>query len=109
MLADQWFRETKLTMSTFLQSLYNSFRALKNGVDIEIQKTIHLKSYSAVERFFLPARSLVCNYTQYSGKFSCWKCVQPGKTAGSGKGHVHVFLFDPTKPNGPTAYCAWLT
>ena len=33
--------------------------------------------------------------------FSCWKCLQIGKTASVGKGHCHIFPYKANSPKDP--------
>ena len=36
---------------------------------------------------------------QYNGEYSCWKCLQPGKTGKTG--HARGFPFNKEDPKGP--------
>ena len=50
----------------------------------------------------LPARSMVQNLTLFNEFHGCSFCEQPGETASTSLGgHVHVYPFDVSSPDGP--------
>ena len=102
-LASLWFGSKKPSMSTFLKPFLKSMKELSNGVECHaptIGKFI-CKGFLLCGTTDLPARSMICNCMQYNGAFSCWKCMQEGKTAKVGKGHTRVFPFNDDDPKGP--------
>ena len=51
----------------------------------------------------LPARAMMQNIIQFNGFHGCSFCEQPGETESTeGGGHVHVYPFDTTTPDGPS-------
>ncbi|XP_070201071.1 uncharacterized protein [Littorina saxatilis] len=103
-LGGLWFGKSKPSIMSFTEPFVGSLQNLeKDGVfvthpDGDFVSKVCVIGGSAD----LPARSLVLNTTQYNGKHGCCKCLQPGETCKvSANGHVHVFPFDGTDPDGP--------
>ncbi|CAG2218049.1 unnamed protein product [Mytilus edulis] len=102
-LAGLWFGNQKPSMSTFLSPFLDSFKKLNNGINCFSPERGNFisKAYLLCGTADLPARCMLCNGVQYNGSYSCWKCMQKGETAKSGKGHAHVFPFIQDNPKGP--------
>lgn len=49
----------------------------------------------------LPAKAIVLNMVNHNGFYSCPRCIQPGKTTKTKRGHVHTFPYISTSPTGP--------
>lgn len=102
-LAALWFGSKKPVMSTFFKPLLSSLRELANGITCYSPSIGNFisKAYLMCFTADLPARSLICNCNPYNIEFSCWKCLQKGSTAKSGKGYTHIFRFNEDDPKGP--------
>ena len=103
LLAGLWFGNRKPAMNTFLKPLLNSMEQLLQGIECFSPErgSFICKCFLLATTADLPARSLLCNSVQFNGLYSCWKCLQPGKTAAVGKGHTHVYPYVSTCPKGP--------
>jgi len=105
-LAGLWFGSNKPEMGTYLKPFLDTFIELENGIEMsspDKESTFTMKAYLLCGTADLPARCILCNGMQYNGSYSCWKCLQPGKTAKVGKkgGHTHVFPFIENQPKQP--------
>jgi len=102
-LAALWFGIKKPVMSTFLKPLSESLKQMAAGIKCYSPKIGYFisKGYLMCFTADLPARCLICNCNQYNGSYSCWKCLQQGATAKSGKGHTHIFPYLDAEPKGP--------
>lgn len=102
-LAALWFGNQKPSMATFLKPFVDSMKILANGIKCFAlcRGEFLCKAFVLCGTADLPARSLLCNSNQFNGAYSCWKCLQEGKTAKVGKGHTRVFPFVPESPQGP--------
>lgn len=99
-----WFGEAKPEVNIFCQPLLNSLKSLENeGLDVHINgKITNVKGFLICGTADLPARGTVLNMTQFNGKYSCSRCLQPGETCKiAERGHTHVFPYQTEDPIGP--------
>lgn len=96
-LAALWFGNQKPSMATFLKPFVDSMKILANGIKCFAlcRGEFLCKAFVLCGTADLPARSLLCNSNQFNGAYSCWKCLQEGKTAKVRKGHTRVFPICP--------------
>ena len=82
LFAGLWFGEKKPAMWTFLKPHMSALKELESGVEFESPSRgkFVCKALFLACTCDLPTRCLVCNSMQYNGEYSCWKCLQPGKT-----------------------------
>lgn len=83
LLAGLWIGPNKTEMLTFLKPFVEDLEKLENGVNIEtdINETILVKGNLIAGTADLPAKSAVCNMTQFNGIYSCPCCLQPEKNS----------------------------
>ena len=102
-LCGLWFGDTKPFMPNFTEPLLKSLDVLEKGITVSVNNVTEiccgfLLSLTAD----LPAKSAIMNTIQFNGKYSCFKCLQKGKTYKSAKGgNIHVFPYDESDPIGP--------
>ena len=103
LIAGLWFGETKPCMSTYLKPFHDTFETLAEGFDACLSNgsNINVRCIVLCGTCDMPAKSQVLNMIQFNGKFGCCRCLQPGETAQSGKGHTHVYPYDACNPSGP--------
>ncbi|XP_062599997.1 uncharacterized protein LOC134261585 [Saccostrea cucullata] len=103
LMAGLWFGRNKPVMGTYLSPFLDCFKKLHEGIQCfsPFRGNFTCSGYLLCGTADLPARSLVCNGVQYNGSYSCWKCLQKGETSKRGKGHTHVFPYQPEHPKGP--------
>lgn len=49
----------------------------------------------------IPAKAMVLNMIGHNGFYGCPKCLQPGETTKTARGHVHTYPFVAANPTGP--------
>ena len=103
MIAGLWFGDKKPFMLNFLKPTVAALERLESGVEMcyKDKGNFTMKAVMLACVCDLPARALLMNFMQYNGAYSCPYCLQPGKSADSGKGHTHVFQYQSDCPKGP--------
>lgn len=100
-----WLSSKKPMMWSFLKPLFEEIKTFEtDGADMVDHDGISFTCHATLLTCTcdLPAKALVCNSMQFNGAFSCWHCLQSGKTEKTDKGgHVHAFPFQETNPSGP--------
>lgn len=96
-----WFGESKPFMGGLTKPLIHTLSDLEtHGTDFTINGQIYnSKSNLICGTADLPAKSLVINFNQFNGQYSCLRCLHSRETCRTVKrGTVRTFPYDRFKP-----------
>ena len=98
-----WIGVNKPMMWSYLKPLKEQMSTLYEGISCTDSEGKDMTTHAVILSCVcdLPAKSLVCNNTQFNGKFGCWYCEQQGKSWLTVKGHTTIFPFDKDNHKGP--------
>ena len=104
-LAGVWFGAEKPVINTFLKPLCTAMTSLfKEGIIVnppEIPHPITCKAIILSGTCDLPAKACALNMVNHNGFSACPYCEQTGKTFTIGNGHVHIYPYQQSDPDGP--------
>ncbi|XP_072023195.1 uncharacterized protein, partial [Amphiura filiformis] len=103
LIAGLWFGENKPSMCTFFKPFHNTFQQLAEGIEVSLpdERIINVQSILLCGTCDMPAKSQVLNMVQFNGMYGCSRCLQPGETVASGRGHTHAYPYMVDNPSGP--------
>ena len=103
LIAGLWFGESKPCMGTFLKPFDRMLKDLETGFTAELPdgSNVLVRGVLLGGTCDMPAKGHVLNMVQFNGFYGCSKCLQPGETVQTGRGHTHAYPYDIHNPSGP--------
>ena len=105
LLAGIWFGESKPSVNTFFKPAYDTMHKLfTDGILVtspDVQGPFKSHAVLLSGTCDIPAKAIVLNMIGHNGFYGCPKCLQPGKTTKTRRGHVHTYPFEAANPTSP--------